>query len=146
MSKVYVVRYGEYSDQGISGVFSTREKAEKYCKIYNEIEDSWCGDYWVDEYELDEDEIKGDPKIVTYYCMDVQLEDEWNYNNTKITYHKGEVTDNGTEKNFYSKDVIINKWSTYAEIKSVISPEHARKVAEEQYQIYTQQKMEDGKI
>ena len=37
MEKVYLVRYGCYSDQGIAGAFSTEEKAMRYCEVHNEL-------------------------------------------------------------------------------------------------------------
>ena len=37
--KIYIVRYGEYSDQGIAGAFSSKKKAQYYCDIKNAIEE-----------------------------------------------------------------------------------------------------------
>lgn len=47
MAKVFIVTAGEYSDYGISQVFSTREKAEQYI-------DTKDDDYRIEEFELDE--------------------------------------------------------------------------------------------
>ena len=137
MTKVYLVRYGEYSDQGISGVFSTEEKAQKYCDIKNEINS--YDDYWIDEYILDEHEMSEDTKVVTYYTCFIA---------TLTTYNQcaGEIYLEDEEKEVLAEPVIIRKYYDGIEVKSVTSPEHARKVAIEQYQIYTQQKLENGEI
>ena len=137
-NKVYVVRYGAYSDQGIAGVFSTEEKAKRYCDIKNEVDDFY-GDYWIDEYTLDEHEMSKDTKVVTYYsCFIATL--------TTDSQRAGEIYLEDEEKEVLGEPVIIKKYYDGIEVKSVASPEHAQKVAIEQYQIHTQQKLENGEI
>lgn len=137
-NKVYVVRYGAYSDQGIAGVFSTEEKAKRYCDIKNEVDDFY-GDYWIDEYTLDEHEMSKDTKVVTYYsCFITTL--------TIDSQRAGETYFVGEEKEIFTEPVIIKKYYDGIQVKSVASPEHAQKVAIEQYQIHTQQKLENGEI
>ena len=141
MTKVYVVRYGEYSDQGILGVFSTEEKAQKYCDIHNEMEE--YGDYWIDEYELDKYEINPTAKVVTYYKVGIALVDDldvkkgefydWDYEDKEIFVNPVEIIIHDKDKYSYP----------YIEVWSTTSFEHAKKVAIEQYQIYTQQKLEE---
>ena len=151
MTKVYLVRYGEYSDQGIAGVFSTEEKAERYCDINNEIDSD--GDYWVDDYVLDEDEVSSEAKVVTYYEVCIALEDTWNYNHKELWYHAGDFTyDDYEEKDVFTKPniIIVHDSPEYSTkeiiVKSSESFEKAKKIAIEQYQIYTQQKLENGEI
>ena len=66
MTKVYIVRFGEYSNQGIAGVYSTKDKAQRYCDVHNEIEE--YTNYWIDERIVDENEISPNTKVVKYYC------------------------------------------------------------------------------
>ena len=139
MTKIYLVRYGEYSDQGIAGAFSTEEKAQKYCDIQNEILE--YKDFWVDEYVLDEEEVPKEAKVVTYYTACIALEDN------RFT-KSGEIYRTDEDRRIYTKDVEIeiDKSFNMIEVASTKSLEHAKKVAIEQYQIYTQQKLEDGEI
>lgn len=44
MTDVYLVTKGDYSDYGIYGVFSTREKAEQYAHIISGEVDEWALD------------------------------------------------------------------------------------------------------
>jgi len=134
-NKVYVVRYGAYSDQGIAGAFSTEEKAKRYCDIKNEV-NGFYGDYWMNEYILDEHEMSEDTKVVTYYTCFIA---------TSTTFNQcaGKIYLEDEEKEVFTEPVIIRKYYDGIEVKSVTSPEHAQKVAIEQYQIYTQQKLEE---
>ena len=138
MTKVYVVRYGEYSDQGISGVFSTKEKAQKYCDIQNELKD--YEDYWIDERELDKDVLPNDTKVVTYYGCTVYLNDS-------LYIKKGAIdTEDMEEKRIYIKDVEVevqtgeDKAYEYIEVWSVKGTEHAKKVALDDYYKYIAKK------
>lgn len=69
MTKVYIVTSGEYSDYQIEKVFSTLEKAEKYCAVKNTINrDEFYGCYYplyVEEYDLDTCEVSDN--INTFY-------------------------------------------------------------------------------
>lgn len=138
MTKVYVVRYGEYSDQGIVGVFSTKEKAEKYCDVQNETLDLF-NDYWVDEFTLDDCEIPLDAQVVKYFAVCISTEDDCNCGAGEIYYAD-------EEKRVLTAPVIIDKCDGWISVLSTKSMEHARKVAIEQYQIYTQQKLENGEV
>lgn len=137
-NKVYVVRYGAYSDQGIAGVFSAEEKAKRYCDIKNEINDFY-DDYWIDEYTLDEHEISKDTKVVTYYSCWISII-------TNEHQRAGEIHFEDEEKEIFTEPIIIKKYNDCIYVKSVASPEHAQKVAIEQYQIHTQQKLENGEV
>ena len=146
MEKIYLVRYGCYSDQGIAGAFSTEEKARKYCEVHNEINGEYADPYWVDEIIVDLYEVNPNARVTTYYYTTISLIDEWNYDHTKLWTRKGEIADCWTDKDFYSKDTEVNVTDEYIEVKSTISEDHAKKVAMEQYQIYTQQELENGKV
>lgn len=146
MNKIYLVRYGCYSGQGIAGAFSTEEKAKRYCEVHNEINGEYADPYWVDEIIVDLYEVNPNAKVVTYYTATLALKDEWNFDHSQLWTKKGEIMDTYADKDFYSKNTIINRTEDYIEVKSITSEEHAKKVAIEQYQIYTQQELEDGKI
>ena len=135
LTKVYIVRFGEYSDQGIAAVFSSEEKAKRYCDINNEIEGEY-ENYWIDDRILDEEEVNPDAKVVTYYCACISLKDDkWN--------KAGQIYFEDEYKQIYTSPVIIEKGDDYVSVESTTSLEHAKKVAIEQYQIYTQQKLEE---
>lgn len=138
MTEVYVVRYGEYSDQGIAGVFSTKKKAQKYCDIHNEIED--YEEYWIDDYKLDKYELSEDTKVVTYYGCTIYLNDSL-YNK------KGDIElEDMKEKRIYTKDVETeiqigsDRVYEYIEVWSVKGTEHAKKVALDKYYEYLAEK------
>lgn len=148
MTKVYLVRYGCYSGQGIAGVFSTEEKAQRYCNIHNKLEEDWYNDYYVDEYELDKEVLPDDTKVVSYYQAWIALVDIWNWNHTELLQKAGELEYNVEPENeIYTKPVVIERSrDDMIFIKSTTSLEHAKKVAIEQYQIFTQQRLENGEI
>lgn len=54
--EIYIVTHGEYSDYGIVGVFTDKEKAEELCDFANEI-DSWANAR-IETYESDTIDIK----------------------------------------------------------------------------------------
>lgn len=134
MTKVYLVRYGEYSDQGIAGVFSTEEKAQRYCDIQNKIDN--YTDFWVSEYKVDEEEYPEDTKIELYYSVWIATEDD-GFVKSGTIYLEDESDE------VFTRPVVIEKTGDSILVKSTKSMEHAKKVAIEQYQIYTQQKLEN---
>ena len=137
MTKIYLVRYGAYSDQGISGAFSTKENAQRYCDIRNEIEK--YEDYWVDEYELDKYSYAPSTEVVTYYCARIQIEDD------KWT-EAGTIYSREEEKDIFTEPVVVEYYHDTIEVKCTESMEKAEKIAIEKYQIYTQQKLENGEM
>ena len=67
--KIYIVTSGAYSDYRINAVFSTKENAEKFTKLYG------VGDYDIEEFEVDDEMALInriiDEKITIYLvCMD----------------------------------------------------------------------------
>lgn len=139
LEKVYLVRYGCYSDQGIAGAFSTEEKAKRYCDVHNEINEGWDDEYWVDEFIVDLYEVNPVAQVVTYYTVGISIIDD-DFQN------KGEIIYRQKEKDIFSRDTVIEKYVDHISVKSTKSMEHAEKVAIEQYQIHTQQELEDGKV
>ena len=133
--KVYIVRYGEYSAQGIAGVFSNKKQAEVYCEIKNGIDP--YNDYWIDDRVLNE---KAYPK-------GVKIVDVWEASINKRT---GEVyVDEEPTREVFTKEVRISGLEEdfiSILVDSTKSAEHAKKVAIEQYQKYMQQKLENGEI
>lgn len=78
MKTVYVLTSGEYSDYHISGVFSTKKKAERF--ILNNPTGSYDR-YDIEEWELDE---RQDDTTKTIWCCVLSLKDgtisgEWSY-------------------------------------------------------------------
>lgn len=139
MTEVYIVRYGEYSDQGIAGVFSTKEKAQKYCDINNELIEDY-DNYWIDDRKLDEDVLPDDTKVVTYYGCIIYL------NNSKYN-KKGNIEFEDMEgKRIYTKDVEVeiqigsDRVYEYIQVWSVKGTEHAKKVALDKYYEYLAEK------
>ena len=67
--QIFIVTSGDYSDYGIDSVYSTKENAEKYIKLYPSIR------YEIEEFDVDEEmalinRIR-DEKITIYLvCMD----------------------------------------------------------------------------
>ena len=131
MNKIYLVAGGEYSDYHIAAVFKDKEKAEFYVEMQNKL-GSFC-DYYVDEREFHDDKVNMTEKVVKYYDVCVDLED-------------GELYYEDYDYDIYTQDTIIEKHEDAIHVSSTKSLEHARKVAIEQYQIYTQQLLEDGKL
>ena len=129
MNKIYLIAGGEYSDYHIAAVFKNKEKAEFYADIRNKL-NPYNG-YYVVEREFHDDNVTMTEKVVTYYCACIDLED-------------GEIYYEEDETEIYTKDVIIEKEDDYISVSSTKSLDHAKKVAIEQYQIYTQQLLEDG--
>ena len=151
MTKIYLVRYGSYSDQGIAGAFSTEEKANYFCSIRNKLFE--FDDYWVDEYVLDEHEYKSNLEVNTYHVAEILVE---NVTAWGEEHNKGDLTisaeDNITENLLSSEPVVIEKHvSDDNEYKTITvycqeSAKKAEKIAIEQYQIYTQQQLESGEL
>ena len=141
MDKVYLVRYGCYSDQGIAAAFSSREMAQRYCDVYNKIEDC-CDEYWIDDLIVDLYKIPKDTKVVTYYYAVIGLNEESECGKGKFDPWMADYQ----EKEVYTKDTLIIRHDNTVEVRSIFGNDHACKVALEQYHIYTQQQLEDGVV
>lgn len=97
MAKVFIVTAGEYSDYGISQVFSTRKKAEQYI-------DTKDDNYRIEEFELDEP-FEVEKKI---FAVTLRIEDKKvvrisirDYNNVEdcIEFNEGSSYDSGRQPN-----------------------------------------------
>lgn len=125
MTKIYLVRYGEYSDQGIAGAFSSKKKAQYYCDIKNAIEE--YEDYWVDDYILDKYTYPKGIQVVTYYTVCL-------CKITNLCEREGEVYSEYEEKEIFTEPVIIKEdEESLITVSSITSLEHARKVAYDKY-------------
>lgn len=133
MTKVYVVMSGEYSDRCVEGVFSTEEKAQFYCDVHEKTEPYNCP-YYVMDYELDKHELEPTAEVKTYYVVSIEIKDG--------TFSLDEI-DGITEDRIFDKPVVIEEDDESIQVSSIYGFEHAKKVAIEQYQIYTQQQLED---
>lgn len=122
--KIYIVRYGEYSDQGIAGAFSSRKKAQYYCDIKNAIEED--EDYWVDDYILDEYTYPKGTQVVTYYTTCILKAGGY-------FFKAGEVYSEYEEKEVFSLPLIIQEDDECLVVSSITSLEHAKKVAYDEY-------------
>lgn len=109
------------------GVFDNKENAEKYSKLLENQDYSN-----IEEFELNE--IK--PELLEYRIV---------YNAWIGINECTEELDCSTFEEIIdtSKNVHIDISDRYILVKSLISKEHAKKVAIEQYQIYTQNQLEN---
>lgn len=156
---IYGVWTGEYSDRCMVAVFRDKQKAEKYAQLREDLDE--YGSYWVDEYELYDTKVNMASRVVKYYWCNINLEE---YTDTYMVYHPttkqveevikagyideedfDEIEDyiesNQTEMQIYTKDTYwlkSNSRHPYITGYSVNSYEEAKKIAIEQYQIYTQ--------
>lgn len=132
--KVYLVFQGCYSDRFCKAVFDNKETAEKYAEM---LDNEDCSS--VEEFEVNEIKLS-DFELVTYYIATVYLDNSF--------YLKGSIHEN-SYKRIKNKNEKIEKCSIYKgyrgqiSITSTVSKEHAKKVAIEQYQIYTQNQLEN---
>lgn len=136
--KVYLVFQGCYSERDCKAVFDNKEQAEKYAEL---LEEEGCSD--VEEFEVNEVALS-DYKIITLYIATIYTKDIGQVK-------KGHIYQSEDKKVVNIKDKVekveIHKWFGYQiHVVSSISAEHAKKVAIEQYQIYTQQQLEDGEL
>jgi len=124
MTTVYVVTEGCYSDYGISGVFSTKEKAKYYIK--NNPLDHFDEYHDIEEWILDE--LQHDTTKTVWYCeldtLSGAITQEWNYTHSC----RGPVTRTN------NSDVRV--WAS-----SSISKEHCHKLAVEKRQAVLREKI-----
>lgn len=57
--KLYTVWSGEYSDRCLHKIFQSKEKAQKYVEVCNQLYDGY-GDFYMCEYELADEKITND--------------------------------------------------------------------------------------
>lgn len=144
--EVYCVFQGCYSDRNCVAVFDNKEKAEKYSMALN------CEDYPdVEEFELNQYTEKITQKKVKCWYATIWLKNISGYfAGVEREHHKqGEMEECERDCIVSISDnerCRIEKNRHYIQVTSFVSAEHAKKVAIEQYQIYTQQKLEDGEL
>ena len=133
MNKIYIITSGEYSDYHIVAVFKDKKKAEFYAEMQEKLHPYEY--YYVDEREFHDDNVTMNEKVVKYYVVSICL-------------NNGEIDHEWENHEIYTKDTIIEKDEHYPYIcvSSTKSLDHTKKVAIEQYQLHTQQLLEDGKI
>lgn len=127
MSKVYLVTSGCYSDYSISGVFSTREKAEQWATVcHYDLTDQGYDGSRLEEFDLDEGLVEMDRGLLLF-AVDIRQ-------NGDIL----EVSEGGHPSSVGP----IDSWSTYSGMHARQPPrqtvyvwardkEHAVKIANE---------------
>ena len=144
--KVYCVFQGCYSDRDCIAVFDNKEQAEQYSNALNDIDYSD-----VEEFELNQITRPITKKKVRCWYALIWIKDIvvcfagiQNYSHKKGDLEESEgfeiVDISHNKRNKIEKDIY------YIRVISYVSKEHAKKVAIEQYQIYTQQQFEDGEL
>ena len=123
---VYIVTAGEYSDYGISSVFSTKELAETYANEFNKIH-PYESPTSVEEWEVDQDvEIRC---VKTWVCrLDLKTGDCY-------TEHEGVGLARPGRKGYVVRYGLQGKDADVA-ATSYESAAHARKLAIEDRQAY----------
>ena len=98
---VYVVEEGEYSDRRVMGIFSTKEKADKYIELKN-FTNSGNEPFSVHEWEIDEGVFYEDTVTMVlinnkiYNLNKIQWKYDWLYN----SINEGNKIGNVRELNF----------------------------------------------
>ena len=141
--KVYLVFQVCYSDRDCVAVFDNKEQAEQYSKALDDIDYSD-----IEEFELNQITRPITHKKVQCWYAIIWTRDIVGYFGGIQNYHhkQGDLEES---ENFeivdisYNERCKITKDKYYIQVISYVSAEHAKKVAIEQYQIYTQQQLED---
>jgi hypothetical protein len=124
--KVYVVTTGEYSDYGISAIFSTKEKAEAHCETLRAEE--YCNEKPndIEEYELDEmvGAVRSTVWNVTIEHVSGKIHDAFH---PHLTMHPPGRYTNVWEGKCWSD----GGWVRCISVESSVSKEHATEVAVE---------------
>jgi hypothetical protein len=130
--KVYLVFSGEYSDKSCEAVFDNLKDAEDYQKLLEEQRSACIEEFVVNEIK------PVNYKYIPHYSAWIYIKDYMDKKKGDIdTYSEFGLTD-------ITQPTIISKGYNRIYVQSIISMEHAKKVAIEQYQIYTQQQFENG--
>jgi hypothetical protein len=113
MKTAYVITSGSYSDYGISGVFSTKEKAEEF------VSNNQCDDYDIEEWSINE--LEGQTHKTVWTChLNKETGDVEFANEFKIL----------CDKRYTASEV----YKEFIKGESSVSAEHARKLAVEKRQ------------
>lgn len=99
--KAYITSRGTYSDWTITGVFSSKEKAQEYIDSMSVIEDDT--NHTIDEYEVDSD-AKPEYAVVIIY-LDNNRDEITKYNQ----YHQSRLKDRDV---YYVDDVECAPWES----------------------------------
>lgn len=130
MDKIFIVTEGAYSDYHIVGVFSSREKAEE-CSPAAVAGIAHC---WIEEWELDAMPDEGYMQQLFTTTLDVA---------GNIIYESGSNTElkprDWSESYVWPKDSPLYAGQVRGD--SVISQEHARKIAAEARQAFLREQL-----
>jgi hypothetical protein len=114
MATIYVVTAGAYSDYHIAGVFSSKEKAAKFCPLATDD----GREARIEEYELDKPDESNVPQVVFTAYVNLQtgaIEEQSSYVDSVPRGDHGNMIYDGDRP----------QASGY----STVSPEHALKLA-----------------
>lgn len=68
--KLYTVWSGEYSDRCLHKIFQSKEKAQKYVEVCNQLYDGY-GDFYMCEYELADEKFNINTQVNKYYFASI---------------------------------------------------------------------------
>lgn len=141
--KVYLVFVGVYSDRYCKAVFDSEEQA----KILSKEIEKMGEDSDIEEFELNESKAEN-LKFTTCYRTYISFADDLGEHfriYKKSSFECEEILDISKPNVIEFKDIdsFYPKCNKQILVKSLISKEHAEKIALEQYQIYTQQQLEN---
>ena len=137
---VYAVESGYYSDYGIEGLFSTKEKAQHYIDVRKREDEYWDEERIV-EYELDE---LATARWVSYWHCGIFID------TGEIKEHHGgesrELTSSRKRGEILQDAVSILAYSgrLFTRVKSYVSAEHAQKLAVEARQAHLRKESTNG--
>lgn len=137
--KVYVVTEGEYSDYCIDKVFIDKKKAMAYVSAKNgDVKNKYCAFYRIEEYETSDEKIQCNVDVKEYFRCRIFLKKTSFRNKCEIDEYIEKAHIANRENTFF-----ING-EYFIDVFSTNGMEHAKKVAIEQYQIFTQNELENN--
>lgn len=130
MKKVYIVTIGEYSDYKILAIFSTKERAGEYIRLFVE-KGNWAGKGEIEEYPVDQwKDFANIKKDKVGYLVIMTKEGKM------VNVYKNYVYDNLKEfKNHINKKYSFQKMGKYKGSLHILvlakNEQHAIKIANE---------------
>lgn len=146
-TKVYVVTAGSYSDYHIKAVFLDKESAYTYKSLHEQDDDNY-GDIYVEEYTADKSVFDKKVKVAPIYEIEITFVVNRNYQIIAINENQNKedvaVLRDCEKVIVPNLERIIEKLQVYGSVECTItvssldSFDKARKIAQEQIQILSQ--------